>query len=69
MSTLLNMEEPAFQTMADFEKSVAQTLDIEAAMQFYAPKIFRFVLASLRDRDDAEERPRLRKYPTPRQQS
>ncbi len=40
--------------MADFEQGVAQALDFEAVVQFYGPKIFRFALASLRDRDDAE---------------
>ena len=54
MSTLVNMEEPAYRAMADFEQSVAQTLDFEATVHFYGPKIFRFALASLRDHDDAE---------------
>ena len=54
MSTILNMEEPASRAMADFEQSVAATLDFEAVMHVYAPRIFRFALASLRDRDDAE---------------
>jgi RNA polymerase sigma-70 factor (ECF subfamily) len=57
MSTILNMEEPAsraHRAMADFEQSVAATLDLEAVMHVYAPRIFRFALASLRDRDDAE---------------
>ena len=40
--------------MADFEQSVAQTLDFEAVMHCYGPRIFRFALASLRDHDDAE---------------
>jgi RNA polymerase sigma-70 factor (ECF subfamily) len=48
------MEEPAFRAMADFEQSVAQTLDLEATVDLYGPRIFRFALASLRDRDDAE---------------
>jgi RNA polymerase sigma-70 factor (ECF subfamily) len=48
------MEEPAYRTMSGLEQGVAETLDFEALMQFYGPKIFRFALASLRDRDDAE---------------
>jgi RNA polymerase sigma-70 factor (ECF subfamily) len=48
------MEEPAYRAMADFEQSVAQTLDFEAVMHVYGPRVFRFALASLRDRDDAE---------------
>jgi RNA polymerase sigma-70 factor (ECF subfamily) len=54
MSTTLKMEEPAFRAMADFEPSVAQALDFEATVHLYGPRIFRFALASLRDRDDAE---------------
>lgn len=48
------MGEPAYRSMADLEGDVAQTLDFEALMHFHAPRIFRFALASLRDRDDAE---------------
>ena len=40
--------------MTGLEQSVTETLDFEALMRFYGPKIFRFALASLRDRDDAE---------------
>ena len=58
MSTILNMEEPAASpahgAMADFEPGVAATLDFEAVMHVYGPRIFRFALASLRDRDEAE---------------
>jgi RNA polymerase sigma-70 factor, ECF subfamily len=54
MSALAKMEERAYRTMSELEQSVAETLDFEALMQFYAPRIFRFALASLRDRDDAE---------------
>jgi RNA polymerase sigma-70 factor (ECF subfamily) len=48
------MEEPVSRAMADFDQSVASTLDLEAVMHVYAPRIFRFAFASLRDRDDAE---------------
>jgi RNA polymerase sigma-70 factor (ECF subfamily) len=48
------MEEPAYPAMADSEPGLDQTLDFEAVVQFYSPRIFRFAFASLRDRDDAE---------------
>lgn len=53
-STLESMEEPAYRAMADFAQGLAPALDLEAVMHLYAPRIFRFALASLRDRDDAE---------------
>lgn len=40
--------------MAGLEQGVSETLDFEALMRFHGPKVFRFALASLRDRDDAE---------------
>jgi RNA polymerase sigma-70 factor, ECF subfamily len=54
MSTILKMGEPALGAMADFEEGAAQTLDFDATVRLYGPRIFRFALASLRDRDDAE---------------
>lgn len=53
-TTLGSMEEPAYRAMTDFAQGVAPALDLEAVMHLYAPRIFRFALASLRDRDDAE---------------
>jgi RNA polymerase sigma-70 factor (ECF subfamily) len=40
--------------MTGFEDGVARTLEFERIVEFYRPRIFRFALASLRDRDSAE---------------
>jgi RNA polymerase sigma-70 factor (ECF subfamily) len=44
----------ASQLVNKFQESAAAEVDFDAAVQLYRPKIFRFLLASLRDRDVAE---------------
>jgi RNA polymerase sigma-70 factor (ECF subfamily) len=39
---------------AGMERETAETLDFDTVVQLYRPRIFRFALASLRDRDAAE---------------
>jgi len=45
---------PGFSSVTGFECSDESTLDFERIVEFYRPRIFRFALASLRDRDSAE---------------
>ena len=40
--------------MAGLQETMGQALDFERLVEFYRPRIFRFALASLRDRDAAE---------------
>jgi RNA polymerase sigma-70 factor (ECF subfamily) len=40
--------------MTGYEDGAARTIDFERIVEFYRPRIFRFALASLRDRDAAE---------------
>jgi RNA polymerase sigma-70 factor (ECF subfamily) len=46
--------EPAVSASAIMEHAPAETEDFEAVVHFYWPRVFRFALASLRDRDAAE---------------
>ena len=46
--------EPAASASVIMERSAAQTGDFDAVVQIYWPRVFRFALASLRDRDAAE---------------
>src|SRR5580765_6111218 len=46
--------EPAATASAIMEPTVAETRDFDAVVHLYWPRVFRFALASLRDRDAAE---------------
>jgi|SRR5579872_4541522 len=46
--------EPAATVTAIMEHSATETRDFDAVVQLYWPRVFRFALASLRDRDAAE---------------
>ncbi len=48
------MKEAALGVMPGFEESLAHAIDFDAVVEVYRPRIFRFALASLRDRDAAE---------------
>jgi RNA polymerase sigma-70 factor (ECF subfamily) len=48
------MKQASSNVMTGFEGSVDRTLEFERIVEFYRPRIFRFALASLRDRDCAE---------------
>jgi RNA polymerase sigma-70 factor, ECF subfamily len=48
------MKQASTTVMTGFEYSGERTLDFERIVEFYRPRIFRFALASLRDRDSAE---------------
>ena len=44
----------ASQLVNNFQETIVAETDFDATVQLYRPKIFRFLLASLRDRDAAE---------------
>src|SRR5436309_3265103 len=46
--------EPAATATAMMEHSLTETRDFDAVVHLYWPRVFRFALASLRDRDAAE---------------
>src|SRR5512142_2381427 len=46
--------EPAATATAIMGSSAAETTDFDSVVQLYWPRVFRFALASLRDRDAAE---------------
>jgi RNA polymerase sigma-70 factor (ECF subfamily) len=48
------MKQASSGVMTGFEEGAARTVDFERIVEFYRPRIFRFALASLRDRDSAE---------------
>ena len=48
------MKQAASQAMHGLPESVESALDFDRFVEFYRPRIFRFALASLRDRDAAE---------------
>ncbi len=48
------MKQASSRVMSAFEDSFDRTLDFERMVELYRPRIFRFALASLADRDAAE---------------
>jgi RNA polymerase sigma-70 factor (ECF subfamily) len=54
VTSKLFMKQAAPRVMPDFEDSIERSLDFERLVEYYRPRIFRFALASLRDRDAAE---------------
>jgi RNA polymerase sigma-70 factor, ECF subfamily len=48
------MSDSPSRVMNGFEDSIEQVVEFDRIVEFYRPRIFRFALASLRDRDAAE---------------
>jgi RNA polymerase sigma-70 factor, ECF subfamily len=48
------MNDSLSRVMNGFEDSIEQAVEFDQIVEFYRPRIFRFALASLRDRDAAE---------------